>query len=109
MDPIKEAIKKVADKNIKVDKVKKERDEFPKEAINLAEGPCLYLDDKELPSLPKYKSGDTVVLVIECKTKTTDSHSSWDEKTKKTTKRHSATLEIKSFADITESESGEKE
>lgn len=99
---IEKALDKISSKNVNVQKM-----EEPKPPKKLKDGeipvanfkPSLYLDDKELPTIPKYKAGDKIILVIECTVKGTSAYDRLEGK--ETRKTFNADLEIDAIADIT--------
>ena len=62
--------------------------------------PTIYLDDKELPMVGRYRAGDKVVLVCECSVRNVSTYDRFEGKeTKKST---NCDLVIESIADITQ-------
>ncbi|MDP4292175.1 MAG: hypothetical protein Q8908_13925 [Bacteroidota bacterium] len=61
--------------------------------------PCLYIDDRELPTAGNYKIDDKVVLVLECSVKGISSYMRPDGKGQK--KTLNIDLTVDAIADIT--------
>jgi hypothetical protein len=70
------------------------------EAIPYDPRPTIYLDDKELPMIGRYKAGDKVILVCECSVRSISAYDRLEGKEAK--KSTNCDLVIESIADITQ-------
>jgi hypothetical protein len=103
---MKSVIEKALDsvKNLNVQKLEEPKPEKPKkgeENIPIAYDPrpTIYLDDKELSTIGKYKAGDKVVIVCECYVRSVNTYDRMDGKEAK--KSLNCDLCIEAIADIT--------
>jgi len=100
---IEQALDKV--KNLNVQKLDEPKPEKPKKGENMTMSvaydprPTIYLDDKELSTIGKYKAGDKVVLVCECSVKSVSTYDRMEGK--ETKKSLNCDLCIEAVADIT--------
>lgn len=70
------------------------------EAMPYDPRPIIYLDDKNLPMIGRYKAGDKVILVCECSVRSVSTYDRAEGKEAK--KSTNCDLVIESIADITQ-------
>lgn len=98
---MKSAMEKALDKAKSVNVQKLEEPKPPKgiPASDWDGRPSIYLDDKQLSTISRYKAGDKVVLAVEC---SVQSINTYDRKNgNKSEKSMSCSLTIEAIADIT--------
>jgi hypothetical protein len=90
-------------KNLNVQKLEEPKQEKPKKgevAISAYDSrPTIYLDDKELSTIGKYKAGDKVIVVCECTVRSVSTYDSMKGKDIK--KSMNCDLVVEAIADIT--------